>query len=143
MNSCSSFSIESITRATFPFSVNLNALLKKLTIHCLSLVSSAVISPSTLFLMMNSLLFFVARGPETSLMVSIMVSIENGVKYISILPASIFERSNTLLISDNKCLLEFVIRFKSGIISSLPRSSQSSKSISLYPIIALSGVRSS
>ena len=120
-----------ITSATWPFSVILKALLRKFTIHCRSLVSSLVISPLTLFFIINSLLFFEARGPETSFIVSIMVSMLKGVKYMSILPASILDKSRTLLIRDKRCLLEFVILFRSGTISSFPRSSQSSSNISL------------
>ena len=127
INSRSPFVSTSTSSVTVPSFVNLKALLKKFVRHCLSFVSSCDIEPiASSRLILNSLLFFNAKGAETSLIVSIIFSISNPVTKSSIFPASIFERSSMLLINERRCDPAEVIFFKSGRRSSYPRSSQSS-----------------
>ena len=92
-----------MSKVTVPSLVNLKALLKKFVRHCLNLVSSCDIEPMlSSKLILNSLLFFIAKGAETSFIVSIMFSISNPVTKSSIFPASILERSRILLISERR-----------------------------------------
>src|SRR4051812_36123948 len=63
--------------------------------------------------------------------------------YRSMRPASILDRSRMSLMRPSRCLPAALTRWRSGMNASSPTSSASSWSISLYPMIAFSGVRSS
>ena len=91
----------------------------------------------------NSLLFFCANGAAVAETFSKRSRKDTFSTYRVIFPASIFERSRTPLIKPSKCLPEESIFSKSTTKSSGAKSSESSINISLYPIMAFIGVRSS
>ena len=118
-NSISSSILDLTTKVTVPFFVNLKPLLKKFVRHCLNLVSSCDIEPiAPSRLITKALLFFAAKGSETSLIVCTIFSISKLVTKSSIFPASILERSRILLIKERRCVPEDVIFLRSGKRSS-------------------------
>ena len=123
--------------------MNFDALLKRLRRICrIFVISAFIVDISVLYSTATLLLFFSTNGFIVASISSITFFRSNSSMYSSIFPDSTFERSRMSLINPNKCLPELFILSRSGIKSSFS-SSASSISISLYPIMAFSGVLSS
>ena len=129
---------------TVPRSVNLLALLARLSNACRMRVWSARIVPMSAAQSTTIRLpFFAAIVPMVCTTSSTNGAIAKDSRWRSILPASIFDRSRMSLISASRCLAARSTRSSGSSSSSRFRSTASSCSISVTPMIALSGVRNS
>src|SRR5262245_4712484 len=127
---------------TVPFSVNLLALLIRFSNACRSRIWSAWIVPiSALQWTATWLLFLAASGSMVLTTSSISGARAKASRFSSIRPASILERSRMSLINASKWRPAPSTR-SSGSTSCF-NASASSRSISLTPMMAFSGVRSS
>ena len=131
-------------KVTVPFSVNLLALLARLSSACRKRVWSAWMVPrsggqSTTI----RLPFFAVIGSTVLTTSSISGANGNDSRCSSIRPASIFDRSRMSLIRASRCRAARSTRSSGSSSSSRLKSRASSSSISVTPMMALSGVRSS
>jgi hypothetical protein len=127
-----------------PFSVNFAAFERRFSSTCRTFVTSSRIWPTS-GATRTSRRFdvFSTSGCAVAMTSSTRFATSNVSRKSFILPASTFERSRTSLINPSRCLPEERIFWRSETKDFCPAASASSSSISLYPMIAFSGVRSS
>jgi len=117
---------------TRPFEVNLLALLKRLSRIWRTRVRSARIAPMSSWIARSSVLPFFSTSGRTIAATAVTTSATSNVsREISILPASIFDRSSTSLIRPSRCLPDERILSRSGTRSVACSSSASSMRRSL------------
>src|SRR6516162_9710407 len=130
--------------ATSPSFVNLQALLKRLSRICLSRMESAASAPKfSCVSTTRRFWFFSASCPAVPMTSSISRVKFTGSGLSSSLPASIFERSSTSLMRLRRWVPAAFTRRSGSSAFSVPKRVALATIISVRPMIALSGVRSS
>src|SRR6266404_5325316 len=131
-------------KATSPSFVNLQALLKRLSRICLSRMESALSAPRFSWAStMRRFRFFSASCPAVPMTSSIRRAKLTDSRLSSSLPASIFERSSTSLMRPRRWLPARCTRCSGSCAFSVPKRAALLTIISVKPMMALSGVRSS
>src|SRR6516164_8095880 len=131
-------------RATSPSFVNLQALLKRLSRICFSRMGSAVSAPTFSWAStVRRFWFFSASCPAVPMTSSISRGRFTGSGLSSSLPASIFDKSNISLMRLRRWVPAAFTRRSGSSAFSVPKRAALVTIISVRPIMALSGVRSS
>src|SRR5262249_44002849 len=130
--------------ATSPCVVNLQALLKRLSRICRSRMGSTVSAPNFSSASTTRRFLFCCASWRAVPMTSSI----SGAKFTdsglsSSLPASIFERSSTWLMRPSRCWPAGCTRLSGSVAFSVPKRAALVTIISVKPMMALSGVRSS
>ncbi len=124
--------------------MNLQALLKRLSRICLSRMESAVSAPRfSCASTVRRFLFVSASWPAVPMTSSRRRARFTGSGLSSSLPASIFERSSISLMRLRRCVPAAFTRRSGSSAFSVPKRAALVTIISVKPMMALSGVRSS